>query len=381
VPVLCNVVFLFNALGVREYAENSLNYHASSVFVASWLAYIVICTVFPYRKKPDRSAEVFIRRRAFRVVLLAFFFLVIAFAYYLNGVPMLSENPDLARFEQQNMPLGGVLFRVIYWVLPFFSILLMHVYKDDESRRYQRLFFILSLIAVFLCGSKGALMQFILCHLIYFRYVGINIFSTSRIVYLTVVATFVVAGTIYLTAKYSESDDYMQAANILYSRVTTGAGEGFYIVATDYVPINGYGGGWFTFVKPVYTFGSTLRILPKNELSFDSGNYIGMHYRGIHNLAPYTYTIFGQGYLDFGFFGAVAFSSLFALVVSGVHFAILSEKNPVKKCFKISVGWSLISLANWGYLDGWFVYSFLMITVAYWLSWIFWRQKAIDDFV
>jgi len=308
-----------------------------------------------------------------RLKYVSIFFLFIGSIYFISGVPMFSEDPDRVRFEQQNIPLMGFVFRIIYWVLPFLSVLNFHFERisvSNRSSRFSILFSVCVFVFCFLCGSKGAVIQFLLVHLMYLGYTGYNFLKLGRIILLCFFGVLTFYFVLLATQYYSGAEDLNKASEILFVRLSQGSGEGYYKIVAEYTSVFGFGGGWYTFAKPLYTLGATLKITSKSILSVDSGTYIAAFFRGPYNLAPYTYTIFGQGYLDFGFSGSLLYAGSFGIFVNHINSSIQREINSIMKCFKIAFGWSLISLANWGYIDGWLAYSvltllFSLIVVVY----------------
>lgn len=379
VPFLCNLVFIFNAIGTYNYIGIDRLGKPFVLFIVGWITFICGQLFFArkYRRhkfKSEISDNPFaqIRLAKFSAIIFSVGFLFIGLYYFSAGIPMFAKDPDLARFQQQNLPFFGMLFRVIYWVLPMFSVLLISLVKKHHTtkiRLFSVVFCFISLILVIFCGSKGAILEFVLVHLMFFSYNGYRFFTPRRIIVLTLCIAIAIYILLMITARYSGSIDVEKAASIIFVRITTGAAEGFNNIVNYYTKQFGYGFGWFTFVKTFYTLGGTLRLVPKSKFTYDSGNFIALYFRGSNNLAPYTYTILGEGFLDFGIFGLVLYSLCFSWITSFVHFKLKSKMAIYSKnrVFLLAFGWSLVTLASWGYIDGWFVYSFLTLFGAWFL--------------
>lgn len=363
-PIIVFAIFVLNFIGLLLYNGNAFFY---CLGILAFVVGIYISEFFfkGYKNKIFAKKSYFSRKKELQVtfaLLLLFSFL--GLLYYSKGIPVFSVNPDRVRFEQQNIPFFGFLYRINYWTLPYLVLVFLFLCERRKKNVFCKIVFVFFLLLTFflnvLTGSKGAIIHYALLFLLYFSYMN-KIKKGVHYVYLGVFCILSFFVILKMFQINSGVNSFKEAFFIFLYRITLGSAEGIHLIMTDFTEIFGYGFGWFSFIKPIYTFLGTLRIIEKGPLTMDTGNFIGIYYRGYDNLAPFTYTILAQGYLDFGKMGLVMYGFIFGFILHQNYIRIIRNKDNFRFVQFVTYDWLLIALASWGYIDGWITFAFIYI--------------------
>ena len=373
--IIILMIFELNLLGL--FLDKSLQLAVSYYYLAAIYFFIfgIISKLFISKLKSIRGIYKITKKslnnnthKYVQITLFVTFILIIfGSLYYSVGIPIFSNDPDNVRFEQQNIPGFGLLYRLIYWSIPTVLLILLLINKEKKILSVKIIFpfiFIIALLLILLGGSKSAVLHFMLPFFLYWAYSvnKITIYGYIKFYISFIISFFII---IYMFMINSGTSNIQKAFSIFIYRITLGAAEGLKLILTDYVKYNGLGYGWYTFIKPLYTFAGSFRLINKSVLTMDTGNYIGIYYRGPDNLAPFTYTILGQGYLDFGYLGMFAIAFIFGYLLYSIYLKIkqLNNKNYKLFSYYILFDWLLISLASWGYIDGWIFFAVIYVVL------------------
>ncbi len=393
--IIIYLIFVLNFIGLIFYSEVDVRYLYSVVYffcgVNLYVFGIIVSYLFSslvikkhdnlkYSYAENRLSNDALYKKLQIVLFLSVVFLIVGAFYYSRGAPVFSANPDYTRFKQQTIPFYGFVYRTIYWILPCVSIMLLFLadyYRSQYLKYYAYVYILMVFLLINLTGSKGAVLHLIVLYGLYFSYKSSNRFSrrikfvfvnSFKYLLVAVISLYIVLS---LTMINSGKDNISDAFFIILNRLTAGSAEGFAKITTDFVETHGFGKGWYTFVKPFYTMGGTLRLIPKNELTADTGSLVARVYRGDDNLAPLTFTIFGEGYLDFGLLGIIIYGFIFGFIIYLFFELARSNRNNFSYVFIVGVEWTLISLASWGYVDGWIVFALIYIIFLSLLVFVF----------
>lgn len=393
--IIIYLIFILNFIGLIFYSEVDVRYLHSVVYFFLGINLYVFGIIVSYLfsrlviKKHDNleyegAGNKLPNEASYKKLQIVFFlsvvFLIVGAFYYSRGAPVFSANPDYMRFKQQTIPFYGFVYRTIYWILPCISIMLLFFtdyYRSLYLKYYSYVYILMVFLLINLTGSKGAVLHLIVLYGLYFSYKSNNKFSrrikfmfvnSLKYLLIGIVSLYIVLS---LTMINSGKDNISDAFSIILDRLTAGSAEGFAKITTDFVETHGFGKGWYTFIKPFYTMGGTLRLIPKNELTADTGSLVARVYRGDDNLAPLTFTIFGEGYLDFGLMGIIIYGFIFGFIMYLFFELARSNRNNFSYVIIVGIEWTLISLASWGYIDGWIVFALIYVVFLSSLVFVF----------
>ncbi len=299
-------------------------------------------------------------------ILNAYLLAVIAIGYlfFLEGIPLFSENPDEQRFIQRKSPLIASSWRVLYFVFPVVAVIFLNKLELKNEPKISLFITLIIFIGLVLSGSKAAplfTLIFIFLYYYYFKKFDL-LFALPLIAFLISLGIF---SAIILTSLNMNESLYI-ATIALFGRMTLGAGEG-YLLAHEYVNSYGMGLGFFTILKPLYTLLGTLRLIPKSDYTEDSGVFIAYEYRGLENNASFTFTFPGLGYLEFGYLGMLFYTVVFAYFIGVFINSFYKDTNPISKLIKLFLIFNMWYLLDWGFIDGFIVFLLLYITI-FWMG-------------
>tara|TARA_A100001015_G_C15035262_1_gene735794 strand:- start:2239 stop:3381 length:1143 start_codon:yes stop_codon:yes gene_type:complete len=288
----------------------------------------------------------------------------IGYLFFLEGIPLLSENPDEQRFIQRKSPLIASSWRVLYFVFPVVAVIFLNKLELKNEPKISLFITLIIFIGLVLSGSKAAplfTLIFIFLYYYYFKKFDL-LFALPLIAFLISLGIFF---AIILTS-FNMNESFYIATIALFGRMTLGAGEG-YLLAHEYVNSYGMGLGFFTILKPLYTLLGTFRLIPKSDYTEDSGVFIAYEYRGLENNASFTFTFPGLGYLEFGYLGMLFYTVVFAYFIGVFINSFYKDTNPISKLIKLFLIFNMWYLLDWGFIDGFIVFLLLYITI-FWMG-------------
>ncbi|MEJ2743342.1 MAG: hypothetical protein P8176_12890, partial [Gammaproteobacteria bacterium] len=379
-----SLFLFFNAIGVYLWSSSG-DMWVFGVFAISFaiflatatVTYALLCDQFQTNKTKTVPLPLLGNRYLFLgfVIIL----LMLSTFYFRNGIPAFAgDDADYFRFQLQNKPGNGFLFRITYWMLAPATALLLELTARDTSRRFSTLCWLCVLYAFSLtifCGSKAAAVHFIGLH--YFWFIIRKKKARLKLLPLLKLGTILTCSLLisaWLAASYT-GKSISSGIEQIGDRLTRGAGEGFYKALSNFIPEHGLGEGHYTFQKPLYTLGGTFRIIEKSDLTQDTGIVLAVPYRGPQNLACFTFTRPGLGYIDFGLTGAYLYSLIAGLGTALATFLALSAKPWVLSRCALIFTWAFTHLLDWGFIDGWIAYCFIYLLVLFCTIIILSRRK------
>lgn len=285
-----------------------------------------------------------------------------------------SGAADVERFLIRQIPMFGLMLRVIFFSLPALCVVVIYDYaRVGIHPIFLWLLCLITLVFCALSGSKQSALTAAGLFALAIFYGGYRL-KIWHYVAMAGASMLIIALTLFVVMFLVGLHNPFAVIPQLLYRATAGAAEGLYnIVDGSYAYYKGFGYGWYTLVKPIYTLGATLRFLGKGPLAGDSGYLISSFYRGPDLQTGYTYSIVGHGYLEGGIAGVVIICFLYGLVLAFVDIKAgeTSRLFTRYKAFWVSTGWGLIILSDWGFFDGWLIYGFFNIVLVFVLLYLF----------
>ncbi len=351
------------------YKTNYENFYlfASLAFILFY--FILVIALFAFNPKKTFSNSNLIPPK--KLLLFAYiitFFLVISATLQILLVIKYSQEfgYDYARFYVRSLPLFGFLSRIEYWWAISLSPILAYLIYFGLSKLKLFIFVICLLCVELASGSKAGVVWFILSFVLSFLFFrGINYFYYRRLkklLTLMVVFSFLLMfGAFWL---YSGSE-IVPAINGLLYRLNFGAIEGLLYVK-NYVHIQGYSFPEFSVVRPIEVSLSSFRIIEKDYLnSVDTGVYLARYFGRENDLASWTISWVGLGYLELGWYGTILTGmSLLSLIIVAINIVYRSA-SMVIKFFGISILVMLAHFIDWGWSDGIVIFSLVYILLFY----------------
>lgn len=243
-----------------------------------------------------------------------------------GGIPLFSENPDIARVADRAGL--GVYVRFFQIILPFIILIWLSVIPVCKSKRLPKLILVV-LITIFLLlsilwGYKGTLLSFFVMIAIftgiwYKRKIKTVLGLGSMILLGLAAAVFMSVATLHMNAG--------KAAPFILKRMTTLQAEGFDKVVYFLVPREGFleGKSFALGFKGILV---SFRLLPKEKGVFYSlPAQLVKEVQGSNPFGfAYTITVMGDLYANFGLFGSVLGLLLFGMLLQGLY--IVSIRGP-----------------------------------------------------
>ncbi|KDX89677.1 O-antigen polymerase [Escherichia coli] len=257
-----------------------------------------------------------------------------------NGIPVLSNNPNLERlyFSQNN----GISTRVINYVIPFLSVYCLYLCSRQRNVALTwqpYLIYLLLCITPFLLGNKGSVLILSLLYIASSRTInGKKMVNESFLLVVGLVS--LVSGFILHGGGTNSAALILSISNRLQDF------SGVDVVFESFIPIHGYMYGK-TFLYEMNSIFSLLGI--SSGLSTQTtGNYVARWYvNGDESyLFEYVFSLPIIGYINFGYTGVLIFSLIFGTIFMYSYVFYL-------RCRKItSIWWLMVS------------YTMLMIFVS-----------------
>jgi len=301
--------------------------------------------------------------------IVTFFCLILALLLCIKkGIPLLSEDIETAR--QLVFQKAGFYYRDVRFFLPFLSILWMSYafYVQKKSIKLAMVFVIL-LSAIFLlfAGYKGIVFGFTLLILMF---LSIKLKkSFKNITILTLILFLGLASIVYVTQK-SFNTSFIQSIQFIFSRLTSLAAEGFYIIVNNFLPQEGLQYGK-TITNGLKEFLAILRLVPREEIKeVGFGLFLTRWVEGYNPLNyAYTVTIFGDFLANFGLPGLIILSFLFGIFIQKLYILTLKySKDIFIFPSLIFLQWILFNMVDRGSIDmitTFDLFSFFLIFIIF----------------
>lgn len=304
--------------------------------------------------------------------IVTFFCLILALLLFIKkGIPLLSEDIETAR--QLVFRNAGFYYRTVRFSLPFLSILWMsYAFYIQKKTIKAAMVFVVLLSAIFLlfAGYKGIVFGFALLILMF---LSIKLKkSFKKIAILTLILFFGLASIVYVTyvTQKSYNTSFIQSVQFIFSRLTTIAVEGFYIIVNNFLPQEGLQYGK-TIINGLKDFLAVLRLVPREEIEEVGFGVFLMRWAWGYNPLNYAYTVtvFGDFLANFGLPGLIILSFLFGIFIQKLYIATLKySKDIFIFPSLIFLQWILFNIVERGSIDmatTFDLFSFLLIFIIF----------------
>ncbi len=257
--------------------------------------------------------------------------LLVAYHYVVGGIPILSPDVEVERFQFSSSGLFGIPGRMAIFGLPFIVLYVSIYYWRTQDLRVKRLFRCVWVIFIFfslLSGFKSSVLRaidiIILARLLVGNALRISEFFSRRIKFLSLLAVFYIVWLSFRYASLGLTDVTSFLDYIVMRLFTIPARPGHYAITNLAGNANSYSyflGDIFYFVHKYFgislgggdifpldlTVSSALHGVPLTEGSW---------------IVPVTVGSFAGWYVDIGFLGAVT-----ASIVTGTILAIIISRS------------------------------------------------------
>jgi hypothetical protein len=159
--------------------------------------------------------------------------------YYIYGIPILSDNIEIARVEFQKLPFAFFFYRINQIAMPFLSIILLSFAYIYNKKEYYILFiviFTINVVILFTLGFKGYILWYIILILmtinLYKR--GSEIRKVSVILILIALIAVVIS-----TENIYHFNNYSRIFSKVIQRFTITNAGGYCILMNEMIPAEG----------------------------------------------------------------------------------------------------------------------------------------------
>lgn len=279
---------------------------------------------------------------------------------------------DYARFYVRSLPFFGFLSRIEYWWAIALSPILAYLIYFGLSK-LNIFILVMSLMYVELAsGSKAGVVWFFLSFLLSFIYFkNINYAYYKRFKKMLIFMAFFSFFLLFSAFWIYSGAEILPAINGLIYRLSFGAIEGLLYVK-DYFEIHGYSFPAFSLVRPIELSFSTFRLIEKDYLnSVDTGVFLARYFERENDLASWTISWVGLGYLDLGWFGVFLIGFFLIFFIFNLLNNVYRSNKLLIKFFSISLLVVVAHFLDWGWSDGIFVFALIYVILFYLLLFIF----------
>lgn len=299
-----------------------------AVLAGLWLGKIFFgknSPVLPYRKLERKEKK--------KVSFFIFFvFSMVVYHYLVGGVPLLSENVVLDRFDNDSSGLFGLPGRVNLFGTFFCFVLAGMSYFYSRGEIARRQFYFATLILFFslvLAGNKGNVVQFVVAIMLVLpyayknrKYLGVR--KKIKIRHIALSGILAIAFFFVVSAVHMKAGDttYSGVFEALERRVIEVSGKAFYVTATSVLDLEGIGYGSYFLNDISFFLGSILGdgFSQHSTINLVSSYVTGRDLDSGLFLVPVTITVHGYSLLEFGVWGPAFIGVILGVFMSWLYF-------------------------------------------------------------
>ncbi len=306
--------------------------------------------------------------------------LAVIYHYSVVGIPSLSEDVEVLRFQASKSGLFGIPSRIVNFGI---YIILIHILIAKKNGLIDLKMYLVALVLaliVMLCsGSKSSLLTLLIVMVTVSRFIFNN---TKKLIIVGVALLLASTCYAYYISLQFATTKYGNLLSYFIMRLFTIGPDTFNFIVEEYTVKTGLSYGvdlikdlLYPFIKLINPAASEMTLIStisKDFYNTPDGSFI----------VPITPSIFGYLYTQFGFITTIVLSTILGYMTSILYLNANTETNYYKKCYFVMLEYIMfisVTNGNFIYTITNFLMTYIMLALIWYIFYVLYKILVISS--